>query len=285
MVETADQGNSNPPQGLSAFPRPSNSHDRRIMLPETSFLPAHLAIEPELSNQLSSRPGHQRCIEGDGELLLVAHEVPRPSIPEREALFFWKRRDGRWVGPEGTTGLVALEALLDRYAKAIDGHEEVIDEADTAAEVFAILRHAGPLARSSRNLVGALEHVLQIDHDDRAIRALRDRARETERAAELLYADARITLEFWQAERSEEQALAAARLNRIAFRLNLMAGFFLPLVALGGLFGMNVDIPHFVHHGFWGIVILGLLVGGCILYMVGRNTGRKSDFESEMEEP
>lgn len=255
------------------------------MLPETSFLPAHLAIEPELASQLSGRPGHQRCIEGDGELLLVTHEVPRPSVPEREAQFFWKRRDGRWVGPEGTTGLVALEALLDRYAKAIDGHEEVIDEADTAAEVFAILRHAGPLARSSRNLVSALEQVLAIDHDDKPIRALRDRAREIERAAELLYADARITLEFWQAERSEEQALAAARLNRIAFRLNLLAGFFLPLVALGGLFGMNVDIPHFVQHGFWVIVVLGLVVGAAILFMVGRNTGRKSDFENEIEEP
>jgi Mg2+ and Co2+ transporter CorA len=151
--------------------------------------------------------------------------------------------------------------------------------------VFAILRHAGPLARCSRNLVGALEQVLAIDHDDRAIRALRDRAREIERAAELLYADARITLEFWQAERSEEQALASARLNRIAFRLNLLAGFFLPLVALGGLFGMNVEIPHFVHKGFWGIIFCGLFIGASILFMVGRQTGRKADFESEMEEP
>ena len=268
-----------------AFPLAGIRHDPGIMLPETSFLPSHLSIEPELADQLSSRPGHQRCIEGDGELLLVTHEVPRPSIPERQAIFFWKRRDGKWIGPQGTTGLVALEALLDRYAKAIDGHEEVIDEADTASEVFTILRHAGPLARSSRNLVGALEHLLTIDHDDKAIRALRDRARETERAAELLYADARITLEFWQAERSEEQALASARLNRIAFRLNLLAGFFLPLVALGGLFGMNVDIPHFVQRGFWVIVMFGLLVGACILFMVGRQSGRRADFESEMEEP
>lgn len=285
MVEGVDEGNSNPVAGLSAFPGAPIRHDLPIMLPESSFLPSHLTIEPELSDQLSSRPGHQRCIEGDGELLLVAHEVPRPSIPEREALFFWKRRDGRWIGPAGTTGLVALEALLDRYAKAIDVHEEVIDEADTASEVFAILRHAGPLARCSRNLVGALEQVLAIDHDDRAIRALRDRAREIERAAELLYADARITLEFWQAERSEEQALASARLNRIAFRLNLLAGFFLPLVALGGLFGMNVEIPHFVHKGFWGIIFCGLFIGATILFMVGRQTGRKADFESEMEEP
>jgi Mg2+ and Co2+ transporter CorA len=251
---------------------------------ETSYLPAHFGIEPELLEQLSARPGHQRCIEGDGELLLVAHDVPRPGVPEREALFFWKRRDLRWIGPSGKAGLGELDALLDRYERAIDGHEEVIDEADTAAEIFGILRHSGPLARTSRNLVAALEQVLAIDADDRAIRGLRDRAREIERAADLLHADARVTLQFWQAERAEEQALAAARLNRIAFRLNLLAGFFLPMVALGGLFGMNVDLPSFTKPAFWVILSVGLMTGGVLLVMVGRKTGRSADFENEIED-
>jgi len=254
------------------------------IVPETTYLPQHFGIEPELREQLSSRPGHQRCIEGDGELLIIAHDVPRPGIPEREALFFWKRRDGQWIGPDGKQGLEALDALLDRYARAIDGHEEVIDEADTAVEIFAILRHAGPLARTSRNLVDALEQVLAIDHDDREIRSLRDRAREIERAADLLNADARVTLQFWQAERAEEQARSAMRLNRIAFRLNLLAGFFLPLVALGGLFGMNVDLPAFAKSSFWGIFFGGAFTGGFLLFLVGRQTGRKADFENELDD-
>jgi hypothetical protein len=205
-------------------------------------------------------------------------------VPEREALFFWKRRDLRWIGPSGKAGLGELDALLDRYERAIDGHEEVIDEADTAAEIFGILRHSGPLARTSRNLVAALEQVLAIDADDRAIRGLRDRAREIERAADLLHADARVTLQFWQAERAEEQALAAARLNRIAFRLNLLAGFFLPMVALGGLFGMNVDLPSFTKPALWVILSVGLMTGGVLLVMVGRKTGRSADFENEIED-
>lgn len=243
-------------------------------------LPAHFQLEPELLEQLSSRPGHQRCIEGAGELLLVVHEVPKPRVPEREALFFWKRHDGSWFH-SGGQGLGALSDLLDRYEKTIDVHEEVVDEADTAAEIFAILRHSGPLCRSSRNLVAALEQVLSIDPDDREIRGLRDRAREIERAADLLNNDGRMALEFWRAERAEEHALAGARLNRIAFRLNLLAGFFLPLVALGGLFGMNVELPGFVIHLFWGIVGAGLLFGGALLWLVGRKTGRRSDFEEE----
>jgi Mg2+ and Co2+ transporter CorA len=244
-------------------------------------LPEHFDVERELLEQFSNRPGHQRCVEGRDELLLVVHEVPQPAIPEREALYFWKRRDGRWT-QSGGPGLSELSELLDRYAQAIDGHEGMIDEADTAAEIFGILRHSGPLARSSRNLVLALEQTLAADHDNRDIRACRDRARELERAADLLHADARVTLEFWQAERSEEHSRASARLGRIAFRMNLLAGFFMPLMALSSLFGMNVSIPGFALPFFWGILLLGMCIGGVLLWLVGRQTGKRADFEDEL---
>lgn len=252
-------------------------------LPEATFLPTQFACEPELLDQLSGRPGHQRCMVGDGELLLVAHEVPEPGSSERHALFFWKRRDGRWVGPDGKPGLDALKNLLERYSRAIDGHAAVVDEADTAVEIFTILRHAGPLFRSSRNLVTALENVLHVDTDDRAIRDLRDHSLEILRGAEMLQADARLTLEFWQAERSEQQSLAADKLNRIVFRLNLLAGFFLPLVALGGLFGMNVDLPGFAKHLFWVIVFVGLATGGVFLFYARKKAEKEAELRDEQE--
>lgn len=247
---------------------------------ETLRLPAHFQLEPELMEQLSGRPGHQRCVEGDGELLLVIHEVPMPGIPERDALFFWKQRDGRWM-QSGGEGISELGDLLDRYAKAIDGHEETIDKVESAADLFDVLRHTAPLCRSSRNLVMALEQVLAIDPDDRRMIGYRDRAREIERAADLLNADGKMALEFLQAERSEQHARASARLNRIAFRLNLLAGFFLPLVALAGLFGMNVDLPASARSMFWMILLAGLMVGGVLLYLVGRKTGKRADFEED----
>jgi hypothetical protein len=253
-----------------------------MAMPTKAFkLPEHFDVERELLEQFSNRPGHQRCVEGRDELLLVLHEVPQPGVPEREPLYFWKRHDGRWVGPSGP-GLADLGDLLDRYAQAIDGHEEVIDEADTAAEIFAILRHSGPLARSTRNLVQALEQALAADHDNREVRSCRDRARELERAADLLHADARVTLEFWQAERAEEHSRSSARLGRIAFRMNLLAGFFMPLMALSGLFGMNVAIPGFAQPLFWGILLVGIGIGGALLVLVGRQTGRRADFEGEL---
>lgn len=249
---------------------------------ERLALPHDFDLEPELLEQLSGRPGHQRCIEGAGELLLVVHEVPKPRIPEREPLYFWKRRDGSWMQSSGS-GISELGDLLDRYAKAIDAHEEVIDEADTARELFNILHHSAPLCRSSRNLVAALEQVLAIDTDDRAIRGLRDRAREIERAADLLNNDARMQLEYFRAERAEEYARAGVRLNRIAYRLNLLAGFFLPVVALGGVFGMNVDLPAAAMPMFWMILVGGLVVGGVLLFLVGRQTGKSASYESDDE--
>jgi hypothetical protein len=246
-------------------------------VPEMTFLPPRFQIERELREQLSGRPGHQRCLEGAGELLLVLHEVPKPGVPERDALLFWKQRNRQWMDATGRQGLVGVQELLDRYERAIDAHEESIEVADTAAEIFAILRHSGPLARTSRNLVAGLQQCLEMEPDDRSVRTLYDRAREIERAADLLYADSRVTLEFWQAERSEEQSRTSYRLSQIAFRLNLLAGFFLPLVALGGLMGMNVDLPAWVKPGFWGIFFGGLIMGAVLLWFAGRKIGGNAE--------
>lgn len=234
-------------------------------------MPAHYALERDLLEQLSGRPGHQRCVVGRDELLLVLHEVPKAGIPERDAIFFWRRRDGRWFQNDGQ-GLDGLGGLLDRYADTIDENEKILDETDEAEDLFRILRHAGPLTRSSRNLVVALEQVLAQEPDDRLMRTYCDRAREIERAAELLHADGRETLLFRQTGAAEEHAKSAARLGNILFKLNLVTGFFLPLAAFGGLFGMNVDLPDFIQGMFWWIFLGGLGVGGGLLWYVAKES-------------
>lgn len=239
------------------------------MQEELLILPKHYEIERDLREQLSGRPGHQRCVVGEAELLLVVHEVPEAGIPERKAIFFWRQQDESWLQPSGP-GLSELGALLDRYAKAIDTNEESLEKTESTELVFKILKHAGPLTRSTRNLVHALEETLAQEPDDRQIISFRDRARELERAAELLQSDARETLIFWQAEASEEHARAADRLGKILFKLNLVTGFFLPVVALGSLFGMNVDLPDFVNGLFWLIFVGGLIIGGLLLWFVAR---------------
>ena len=241
---------------------------------ELSYLPAGFDLESDLRDQLSTRTGNQRCISGQDELLLIVHEVPKPGVPEREPLLFWKTA-GEWMGPDGSKGFTSLSRLLTRYQSAIDKHEATIDSPDSASEVFSVARHAGPLARSMRNMGVALDQALSFDNENKRLLGMRDRAREIERAAELLYHDAKLTLDFTEAERAEEHQAAAERLNKIAFRLNLMAGFFLPLVALGGLMGMNVDLPEFTKPLFWWIFWSGLLLGILVVFLVSWEATQK----------
>ena len=249
------------------------------MVHEMPYLPESFVLEADLLDQLSSRTGCQRCLVGQQkQMLLVLHDVPKPGVPERKAIFFWFDAQGSWHS-SGSDGLQGLTRLLDDYAKAIDEQEAIIDDADTAKEIFDLLRHAAPLARSSRNLYHALNEAAEKMPKDRDLRLARDRAHESERASDLLYADARVTLEFIRAERAEEQAKSSDRLARLGFRLNLLAGFFLPLVALGGLMGMNVKLPAFVQEAFWMIFIGGLIFGIMILFVVGYKTGESSEEE------
>ncbi|MCH7225610.1 CorA family divalent cation transporter [Haloferula sp. A504] len=233
------------------------------------FLPEDFEIEESLRDQLSSRSGTQRFLAGDHEALLIVHEVPEPKIPERDALVFWRRADGTWRGPADSEGLKEMSRLFDRYQSVIDKYEALLEETEEVTQVFEIIRHAAPIARSMRNMLAALEAAVPADEENRTLIGLRDRVREMQRAAELLYHDSKLTLEFWQAESAEEHQQAAERLNSIAFRLNLMAGFFLPLVAVAGLLGMNVEIPGFLQPGFWVILGAGLLLGAIVLFVVG----------------
>jgi len=233
-------------------------------------LPEHYELERELLEQLSGRPGHQRCVVGHDELLLILHEVPKAGVPERNGVFFWRRMDGRWI-QAGGPGLDELGDLLERYATVIDANEELLEKTESAQDLFGILRQAGPLARSSRNILGALDQAMVQEPDDREVRTYRDRAQELVRASELLHNDARETMLFWQAEASEGHAKSAERLGNILFKLNLVTGFFLPIVALGGLFGMNVDLPDFVRGMFWWIFIGGLTVGGVLFWYMAKD--------------
>lgn len=239
------------------------------MPPEALKLPTHFNIEPELREQLSSRPGHQRCVEGRDELLLIAHEVPKPGVPEM-VLVFWRRHDGRWTQPGGA-GINELDELLGRYLDVVDVQQEVVTRAASAAEVFAVLRQAGPLARALRELVLALDEAVAFDPDDRAIRRCRDRAREIGRAADLLHADARATLEFLRTEQGEALVKTSERLGRTLNRLGVLIVIFLPLTALGAFLGMGAHLPWLVKAVFWGVFLAGTVTAAAVLWLSLQN--------------
>lgn len=221
-------------------------------------LPNHFNLEPELRDQWGGRTGHQRCIEGHDELLLIVHDVPDGLVPG-SAMIFWRRHDGRWV-QEGGPGISELDAMLGRYEEVISGHFAVVNRADVAEEIFTTQRHSTPLLRSVRDSIRALDQVLSFDPNDRTVRELRDRAREIELAADLLQADARVTLEFMRTRQADELLESTGRLNRIVDRLALLVLVFLPLTALGTFLAMSGRVPFALKLVFWCVFGLGLLV-------------------------
>lgn len=234
------------------------------------YVPAGFDLEPEIVDQLSSRPGSQRCVVGRDELLLIVHDLPKTGSSERESVIFWRRDDGAWLDTQGGRGLKRLSELVDRFAGEIRRLESAIGNAATAAEVFALARVSGPFARCSRNLAAAIDQALVQDEDSRELRSLRDRVREVERGAEMFHHDTRLTLEFWQVERVEKQQAAVEKLHRTVSRLTLVASIFLPLVALTGLFSMNGEVGRALA---WTILIIGLLAGAWVFYKTARKSG------------
>ncbi len=233
------------------------------MSSEILKLPSHFNLEPELRDQTGTRPGHQRCIEGHDELLLIVHEVPEGVIPGNSRAF-WRRHDGRWTQSSGP-GIDELDAILGNYEATIQARFDAVSRADDAEEVFAAQRHAAPLLRSIRDLLKALQQVLAFDPNDPSVRGLRDRAREIELAADLLQSDARVTLEFLRTRQGAALQAATDRLGRMVDRLTLLVLVFLPLATLGTFLAMSGNVPMSAKLVFWGLFIAGTLVTAAML--------------------
>ena len=200
----------------------------------------------------------------DGHLLLVLHEVPEAGVPERKGVLFWRDPKGDWKSTERGSGKAALRELLQRYATRVDDLEAAYAAASTATTLFPVLRSITPIVRASKHLHETLQAAREQVKLDKDLINARDAAGEVERAAELLGSEARNALDFEMAEAAETQARLNGELARTGHRLNMLAAIFLPLTAVGSLFGMN--LPHGLESiggamTFWLIAIAGLILG------------------------
>lgn len=210
-----------------------------------------------LRDKLGVRAGRQRLLLAEGHAVLVLHHVPRPNEHGRRPAVFWRLPDGSWRCNPGVDSIETLRAHVETYAAAIEEIDEKLEGAKRASEYFAILRVARPLHRASRNLNTVITSLKEAFPADGEIMALRDRAYDVERQAELEVGDAENGLEFLVAQRAEEQTAASLRVAAETHRLNLLAAICLPVTALGAVLGMNLQnglevLPEPVT--FWSIV-------------------------------
>jgi Mg2+ and Co2+ transporter CorA len=200
----------------------------------------------------------------EGHLLLVLHDLPAPRRIGRIARLFWREPSGQWHSAGGAGSTAPLHAHIEHFAGAIERLEQKTDRAASAETYFGVLKEIVPIHRTAVRLHVALQEARELVPEERELILARDRAGEIERAAELLHSDARNGLDFTMAQRAEEQAEASQRLVDASHRLNLLAAVFLPLTALGAVFGMRLshgleDLPS--PWMFWLVVATGVVLG------------------------
>lgn len=232
----------------------------------SSPLPADWNVPAVFRRRLGTKAGRQRAMVADGHLLLILNTVPEAGSYRRNAVFFWRDPKGLWRGTTSVEGLKSLQRLVESYAQASRELEERLERSEDAASLHDVMSRSVPLVRAARNLHIALQEARQAVDAPELIN-LRDIAGEAERTMELVREDARIGLEFLLARKSEEQTEQATRLAETGHRLNLLVAMFLPVTALGAIFGMNLT------HGFervgpglfWFVTIVAAAGGGWLL--------------------
>ncbi|MFN7140134.1 MAG: CorA family divalent cation transporter [Limisphaerales bacterium] len=235
-----------------------------------SPLPATWEVPEIFRARLGERAGKQRIMQSDGHLLIILHKVPEPGNPERDSILFWRNAKGEWRSTERGSGLAALNDLFEVWAKTVDDQEERMQQQPSAENFFSVVQATTPLLRSIRNTYRALQEAREAFPEERSILIARDKAGDLERTIELLHTDAQHGMEFMIAKQSEEQARQAHQLVVTGHRLNLLVALFLPLTAIGSMFGMNMV------HGleewnapwmFWTLLVVSIL-GGLLLLAV-----------------
>ncbi|HYO25818.1 MAG TPA: hypothetical protein VEQ85_12825 [Lacipirellulaceae bacterium] len=206
----------------------------------SALLPPGWDVPAKFRRRLGEQAGRQRVMEADGHLLVVLHAPPSPDADVREGRFFWRNPAGEWTPSGKSPGQAGLGDLLSAYERALDKLQQSEDAAKTAREYFDLLNRLNPLVRTTRNLHQALQEAREKAPDDRQLLLWRDRAYAIARSAELLHGDAKNALDFAVAQRAEDEAESSRRVEAAAYRLNVLAAFFFPLVTLAAIFGMEM---------------------------------------------
>ena len=207
--------------------------------------------------------GRQRAICEAEHLLIVLHSPPDRETHAREPQVFLRRPDGSvlWNGTGG--GEVKLKQLLTAYRELLEHYDDALDDAQTVADLFEILEPLGPLNRATTHLSQALQAARDHAREDAFLIAMRDEAYEISRGFDLLFADAKLALDYRVAQSAEAQMAKAQEMATAQHKLNILAAATFPLMAVATVFGMN--LLHGLEGGaalFWIVLLAGCAVGG-----------------------
>lgn len=240
------------------------------------------AIPKEITRRLGKeRSGRQRAMVADGHLLLILHKVPTCDEQQRVGAFFWRQpletwgsdKEGKWESTSRGPGLAALHYHIESYKLATENYSDLFERADSAEDYFNVLQSVAPVHHAAGSMFNALQAAREGIPQDQDIIDMRDKSYDIERTLSLLYANTKTALDYHIAKQAEHHALLAAESVRREGRLNTLAAIFFPLMAIAGIFGMNLrsGLEERSLWAFW----LTFLSGGLLGFIVDRWARRK----------
>lgn len=207
-----------------------------------SLLPSTWGVPDALRARVGASAGRQRLLVESGHHLLILHDIPDSHDPTvRDGRLFCRFPDGTWRSTGSADASIRpLEEHLDRYKMELDALEDGVESATRSDDWFGILQRVTPLCRTATNMARVLDEFRRALGPDARVIAVRDRAVDIERGAELVRAWAAQGLEHALARANEEQAKLGTFLAASSHRLNLVAAMTFPLTAVGSFFGVNL---------------------------------------------
>jgi hypothetical protein len=237
------------------------------------LIPSNWQLPDEFRQRFGKSVGRQRFMQFGQDYLIVAHQVPEPDEVERHGVLFWRDCHSEWRCSNGDLGSGALGKHLARYSKKLDEYDAMEAMAVRADHYLPVLEGLAPIVRSVRNLWETLEEARKAIPDDRSIIDHRDKAYELSRQSELLYEDAKNSMDVAVIRRAEEQAAASRQMSVAAHRLNMLAAMFFPFATLGAIFGTTLtdnwtwrDSPM----PFMIFLVGGLIIGAILAKFIAR---------------
>lgn len=247
-------------------------------------LPSSWTVPQIFRDRLGKTAGAQRAMVADGHLLLVLHRLPSEGQRrrDREGVFFWRDNEGKWQCTGRGAGMPMLHKHLQEHEAAVLRLEQAYEDADNAADYFAVLEALGPLRSATRGLASTLQAAREAVPGDRELIVLRDWATEIDRTASLVQLDARNGLDLSIARQAEQQVASSQAQARAGNRLNILAAVFFPLTAIGSVLGMNLTsgLEHTSPLLFWAVFAGGLLLGLVVQSLVTGGGTASADQQS-----
>ncbi|MBK1877528.1 hypothetical protein [Pelagicoccus mobilis] len=222
-------------------------------------------LPPEIESRLSAESyGPQRAIHEAGHLLIILHRPPSEDDDlNRERILFLLPPDGKLQCNGKPDGEAKLKRLITDYRTRWEELDRDYSLHLDASGLFELIEAVTPLKRSSANLANTLQSAREASQDNRFLIGMRDASQDIARAFEILLSDLQTALDFRVAKNAEEQSAKTEEMAAAQHRLNLLAAFTFPVMAVATLLGMNLKHGFEKQHPsiFWSVLGAGILIG------------------------